>query len=291
MIDPLQYFAPTTLQQASSLLVQWGPRARMLSGGTALLPALERAQWSATAIVNLKTIPGLRELEFDPSDGLHVGALVTLAELQRSPIVRAHYPVLQETIAYVATPQVRNLATLGGNLCVATPTADLAIILLALDARVTVHRVGGKDTLSLDRFYPTWGGTQLAQGEILTGISIPPPRGSARYQRFMVRQAVDVPLVNFAIALEQQEGQISHARIVLGGSGPRPLRMIRAERALLGQLAGRETFARAIDLVIADAYPPDDLRASRAYRHELLRVLLRRTFSTFTTTDRANASF
>lgn len=279
MIDPLQYFAPVNLQQASELLIRLGPRARVLAGGTALLPALERAQMSADAIVNLKTIPAMRELDFDPSGGLRVGALVTLAELQRSPIVHTHYPVLIETIAVVATPQVRNLATLGGNLCVATPTADLAITLLALDAQVTIHNTAGERIVSLDSFYPTWGGVMLAPGEILTGISIPPPRGSARYQRFMVRQAVDVPLANFAILLELGRGNISHARIVLGGCGPRPIRMVRAERALLGQAARDDTFVRAIELVIADAHPADDARASRSYRHELLRALLRRNLA------------
>lgn len=290
MIDPLQYFAPVNLQQASELLFRLGPRARVLSGGTALLPALERAQMSADAVVNLKNIPALRELEFDPTRGLRVGALVTLAELQHSSIVRTHYPVLIETIAYIATPQVRNLATLGGNLCVGTPTADLAITLLTLEARVTIHGLEGERTVSLDSFYPTWGGTQLAPGEILIGISIPLPRGSARYQRFMVRQAVDVPLANFAILLEQQGGIISHARIALGGSGPRPLRMVRAERALLSQVAGQDAFARAIELVIADAYPPDDARASRSYRHALLRVLLRRMFDALAPTTRLDVT-
>jgi carbon-monoxide dehydrogenase medium subunit len=277
MLAPFEYFAPRNLQQASELLIQRGPRARVLSGGTALLPALERAQLSADAIVNLKTIPGIRELVWNPSRGLRVGALATLADLYRSPVVREHYPVLTETIAYVATPQVRNMATVGGNLCTATPTADLAITLLALDARVTIHGLAGERTLPLDSFYPTWGGTHLAPGEILTGIDIPPMRGSARYERFMVREAVDVPLANFAVLLNTQDRVISHARIVLGGNGPRPMRMLRAERALTAQLALPDALAHATDLVIADAFPPDDARATRAYRRDLLAVLMRRT--------------
>jgi aerobic carbon-monoxide dehydrogenase medium subunit len=276
VLAPFKYFAPETLDQASALLIEHGPRARALAGGTALLVALERAQSSADAVINLKQIPGLKEISFGPAQGLRLGALVTLSELRRSEAVRTHYPVLNETIDFIATPQVRNLATVGGNLCAAAPAADLSVTLLALDARVRICSPRGGQVLALDSFFPTWGGTILAPGEILTQIEIPLPRGSAHYSRFMIRQAVDVPLANLAIAIEKQREMISNARIVLGANGARPTRMRRAERALEQYRLSTATIARAEELVAADSFPTDDLRASRTYRREVIGVMTRR---------------
>lgn len=275
MLYPFEYFAPNTLAEASELLVRLGPRARPLAGGTALLAALERGQTSAEAVVNLKAIPGLREILFDPAQGLTLGALVTLADLIQSPVIRSHAPVLVDTARVMATPQVRTLATVGGNLCQALPAADLAVTLLALDAQVSLSGPQGSRTLALDQFFAAWGGAQLAPGEILTTIHVPPSR-PALYTRFSVREAVDVPLANLAVALDLADGRVKTARIVVGANGPRPTRAIRAERALLDQTPTPTTLAEVADLVVADYYPADDARASRWYRQTVMRVLVQR---------------
>jgi carbon-monoxide dehydrogenase medium subunit len=281
VLSPFKYFAPHTLSQASALLLDEGPRARALAGGTALLVALERAQTSVDAVINLKGIPGMRDISFDARQGLRVGALVTLTDLGRNAAVRAHYPLLIQAIDFFATPQVRNLATLGGSLCVAAPAGDLVVTCLALDAMVHIHGPLGERTLPVDPFLRTWGGTVLEPGELLTQIEIPLPHGGAHYRRFMVRAAVDVPLVNLAIALEQEKGVVSHARIVLGANGPRATRMPRAEQSLLQRCLDPAAIERTAAFVAEDAYPLDDLRASRAYRRGLIGVLTRRMLLQF----------
>ncbi|HZQ10670.1 MAG TPA: xanthine dehydrogenase family protein subunit M [Anaerolineae bacterium] len=276
MLAPFAYFAPSSLAEASALLLANGPRARVLAGGTSLLVALERSQASADAVINLKRIPSLRDITYDSHAGLQIGALATLSELLRSAPIQKHYPVLIETMGFMATPQVQNLATIGGNLCQAAPAADLIVTLLALDATVRLYSSNGERSLSLDSFLPTWGGTILQPGEILTRIDIPLPRGKAHYDRFMIRSAADVPLANLAGVLEIENDLITHTRLVVGANGARPTRMLRAERALIGQRGDAACIEHAAELVVPDVYPPDDWRASREYRRALIATLTRR---------------
>lgn len=279
LLAPFQYFQPDTLERASELLTSLGPRARVYAGGTALLLALERRQLSADALVNLKRIPGLHALNFDPARGLSISALVTLDELMRAEAVLTHYPVLAETARYIATPQVRNLATVIGNVCTAAPAADLAVTLLALDAVVHIYSVQGERAVPLGEFFPTWGGSILAPGEIVTRIEIPLTFQHATYQRFMVREAVDVPLANVAAAVRFEKDVLVEARIVVGANGPRPTRMVRAEGALAGKTPDEQRLAEAVELAAADAYPADDGRASRWHRQQVVRVLVRRALT------------
>jgi aerobic carbon-monoxide dehydrogenase medium subunit len=205
-----------------------------------------------------------------------LGALVTLAEIERSPVILTHAPVLVETVRYMATPQVRTLATLGGNLCQAAPAADLAVTLLTLNASVTLVGPSGPRRVTLDHLLAPWGGTTLAPGEILTDIHVPVTQVNATYRRFSVREAVDVPLANVAVALAISEGRITKAGIALGASGHRPTRATRAEQALVGQIPTPAFLVEIADLAVADYYPADDHRASRWYRREVARVLMQR---------------
>lgn len=286
LLAPFQYLAPNTLERASELLVSLGPRARVYAGGTALLLALERRLASADALVNLKRIRGLDALDFDPARGLAVGALVTLDELMRSQAVLTHYPVLVETARSVATPQVRNLATVVGNVCTAAPSADLAVTLLALDAVAHIFSVRGERAVPLAEFFPTWGGNVLVPGEIVTRIEVPLTFQHATYQRFMVREAVDVPLANVATGVRFENDHIADVRIVLGANGPRPTRMVRAEYAFARSKLDDQTVADAVEWVAADAYLADDSRASRWYRQEVVRGLVRRALESLLTDHR-----
>ncbi len=276
MLQPFAYFEPTDLEEASALLMEHGPHARLLAGGTWLLVLLERRLATARAVINLKAVPELADAAPTPKGGLRLGALTRVDRLAAMPEVRQAYPALAQAAAAMATPHVRRRATLGGNLCSQIPFADLAVALLALEARVEVFGPRGRRTIPLTAFYEPWGPPVLAPGEVLVAVSLPAASGRSWYERFTVRQAADVVLANVAVSLEMSEGRILRARIAIGADGPRPARALGAERLLEGQAASPDLFAAAAEAAATAANLADDWRASRDYRRHLLRVLTSR---------------
>lgn len=276
MLRPFAYFEPADLEEASALLLEHGPHARLLAGGTWLLVLLERRMASARAVINLKTVPGLAEVAGTPEGGLRLGALMRVDRLAAMSEVQQAYPALAQAAAAMATPHVRRRATLGGNLCSQIPFADLAVALLALEASVEIHGPQGRRTVPLSAFYEPWGVPVLAPGEVLVAVSLPAASGRSWYERFSVRQAADVVLANVAVSLDLRQGRIRRARIAIGADGPRPARATVAERLLEGQAPSPDLFAAAAEAAAAATNPADDWRASRDYRRHLLRVLTRR---------------
>lgn len=194
--------------------------------------------------------------------------------------MRRRYPALVHAAHFVATPQVRRLATVGGNLCSGLPSADLFVTLLALEAVVETWGPGGTRAFPLAALLTSWGALALQPGELVVAIRVPPPRGIAGYRRFMVRSAADVTLANVAVSLElvaqsshTQAPLIHRARVAVGANGPRPARLARAESFLNGRTLNRKTIARAGALIMEDSFPPDDERASRRYRRVMLGAL------------------
>ncbi len=273
MLTPFDYYAPGSLPEASELLIEHGPRTRMMAGGTWLLLQLERRQIQPTTIINLKRIPGLDGIEALETGGVRLGALTRLSELETSPLIRARWPVLARAASQMATPQVRHLATVGGNLCSGIPSADLMVVVLALSGEAIVEGPEGRRTIPFGGLYSPWGALQLAPGEILVEMDID-AAGSAAYRRFSVREAVDVVLANVAVWLSSQDGRIGEAKIAIGSNGPVPRRATNAEDLLQGQRPGEELFAEAAHVAAEGARPPEDLRASRRYRRKLIETLI-----------------
>lgn len=267
MLTPFRYCAPATLAEVSDQLLEFAPHGRVVAGGTDLLPNLERRRVLAQAVIALPPLAELRGVSGSPSAGLRVGALVTLAELIEAPLVRGHWPVLAQAAALMATPAVRALATVGGNVCGGLPHADLVVVGLALDAEVEIYGAAGARRQPLDQFLAPWGVAQFAPGDVLTSLHLPPPAGWAAYQRFSVRAAADVVLANVAVRRADAE-----VRIVVGGHGLRPRRSWAAEAMVAGGGAIEAAAALAADWVC----PADDVRASRAYRQALVGVLVGR---------------
>jgi carbon-monoxide dehydrogenase medium subunit len=272
MQAPFRLFQPETLQEAQDLLLRHGPRARVLAGGTDLLPSIERQRTAAEVLVALPAQAATREAGVGP-EGLRLGALVTLDELAHAPLVRGTCPLLAEVAEQMATPQVRQLATLGGNLCAGLPAADLAVTLLALDAEVEIQGLDGVYRLPLDDWLAPWGGPRLRPGELLLAVRVPPVTGGAAYQRFTVRAAADVVLANVAARVVLATGTIAEARLVVGAHGLRPARAWAAEKLLAGAPANEAGWDRAAQIAGNWANLPDDARASRPYRQALVRVL------------------
>jgi CO/xanthine dehydrogenase FAD-binding subunit len=195
------YLTPTTLDEAIRLLAEHGREARVLAGGTDLLLRMRTGEWRPRCVVNIKQLPGLLGIGFDPDSGLRLGAMVTAADLVRSEVVQAHYPALAQGAAVMASVQIRNLATVGGNLCNAAPSADLAPPLIALGGSAVIAGPEGQRRVPLDEFFLGPGQTILAPDELLVAITLPFPRpGSAAvYLKNSPRQAMDIAVVGVGL--------------------------------------------------------------------------------------------
>lgn len=279
-MKPFEYFSTTTIEEATRILADYGDQARALAGGTDLLIRMKRKQWTPRAVVNLKHIPGLRGIALDGE--LHLGALVTLNDLIRSSIIREKFPVLAYTASKMAGVQVRTLATVGGNLCNASPAADTAPPLIALNARALIVGAKGERVVPLDEFFLGPGQSVLAPGEILREILVPRfETMCASYMKLEHRAAMDIAIVGVAVSVKIQNPKpkihnCEDVRIVLGAVAPTPLRAKRAEEILRGNELTEERIREAARVAASEAQPIDDVRGSAWYRREMVEVLTRR---------------
>jgi CO/xanthine dehydrogenase FAD-binding subunit len=214
---------------------------------------------------------------------LRLGACVTLTDLIRSPIIREHYPVLAKTASKMAGVQVRNLATVGGNLCNASPAADTAPPLIALNARAVIVGKNGERVVPLDEFFVGVGKSALAPGEMLREILVPRQDASMRasYTKLEHREAMDIAIVGVGVwvkseKLKGKSQKCEDVRIVLGAVAPTPVRARRAEEVLRGKELTEERIREAARVAVIEAQPIDDVRGSAWYRREMIEVLTRR---------------
>lgn len=291
-MKPFDYLAPRTLAEAVDALAKYNGQARMVAGGTDLLLKMKAGRLAPKVVVNIKRIPELRGLSFESH--LTLGALTTLEELRCSPIIREHYPALAEAAATMASVQIRNLATVGGNLCNAAPSADLAPILIALNAIVRIAGPGGERRIPLNDFFTGPGTTVLAPGELMVALKVPRPTGPALYLKHSPREHMDIAVVGVGVSLRWSGTLRATAtptptcesvRVVLGAVAPTPLRAQRAEAELLGGPLTSERIDRAANLAAEEAKPIDDVRGSAWYRRRMVEVLTRRGLETLITNN------
>lgn len=276
MLSDFEYVVPDNIADMCDVLKQYGAEARVLAGGTDLLVQMKRKGVQLGYLVTGRSL-GLNYITDGPQ-GLRIGAFVTLSEIERSGLVRQKYPIILDAVMKMASPQVRNLATIGGNLCNAAPSADLAPPLLALDAEVTVFSQSGERRLQLEDFFLGPGLTALTNGEILSEIRVPqlPPTWGGAYLK-QQRTAEDIAIVGVAASmLISHNGCASNVRIALGAVGPTPVRAVKAEAFLEGQLINEEKFKRAGEIAREECTPIDDVRASAMYRKRVVEVLTKR---------------
>ena len=274
-IGKFDYFAPTTLDEAIDLLKKYGSRAKIMAGGTDLMVKMRLRAVSPEVIVSLKNIPGLDTLTVNPQKGLTIGATTLLADVAAHPEIRAHFPAIAAAANETANVQVRNMGTVVGNLCNASPSADNAPTLLVMEA--TVHIVGpnGERTLPLGEFFKGPGMTALAPDEIVTAVSVPPPSSNTgvMYLSFSGRGKLDCSTVGIGALVTLDGDTCRAARIAIGACAPTPMRATEAE-TMLTEKALDEKLLRAASLKAAEETQPiDDLRASAAYRLKVVEVL------------------
>lgn len=273
-----EYYEPNSIDDLLRKTSELGSRARMLAGGTDLLVKMKQKLLSPECVVNLKTVPGLRGITYE-GGVLKILTLTTIAELEKSGLVRENFEVLAKTAAVMASPQIRNLATVGGNLCNAAPSADMAPPLIALDSKVAIVSGSGERLVPLEEFFTGPGTTVLRPGEILREIRVPrqPEASAAVYLKHGVRRAMDIAVVGVAARVDKSpDGGVSLVRIVQGAVAPIPLRTRDAEDVILSGGLTLSAIEKAADIASGEVKPITDVRGSEWYRREMVRVLTRR---------------
>lgn len=275
---PFQYLLPMTLTEAVEMLAAH-PDALPLAGGTDLVLDMKNGRRVETVM----SLSKLTELAAIRSNGtLSVGATATMNQLASAPDVASRFAALAAGAAAVGSMQIRTRATVGGNLCNASPAADTAPPLLALGAEVTIAGSGGQRTASLHSFFVGPGETVLSPGELLISLTIPAPTewsGSA-YLAHTSRASMDTTVASVAAAITvDTDGIISAARVALGGVAPVPKRAPAAERLLIGRRSDADLLAETAAAAQDEATPIDDLRGSADFRRHLVGVLTRRALS------------
>jgi carbon-monoxide dehydrogenase medium subunit len=280
---------PRSVDECLEILATRGSDARVVAGGTDLLPQLKYGLLNQPWVVDLSGIPALRALERANGRGMRVGAAVTARALELDPRVRGAYLALAESGALVGSVQVRNLATVGGNLCNAAPSADMAPSLLALDAEAVIAGPRGQRRVPLGDFFLDVRRTLLAPDELLLELVVPAPapQSGGQYLRHTPRRELDIAVVGVASQISLADGVCEKARIALAAVAPTPVRALAAEQALTGQPVTPALIERAAELALAAARPISDQRGSADFRRHLVRVLTRRTLTT--ALDRARA--
>jgi CO/xanthine dehydrogenase FAD-binding subunit len=275
-LPSFDYVRPDTADEVIRLLHAEGEAARLLMGGTDLLPGMRDGIFRPRLVIDVKGLPGMRVVAFDPDRGLTVGAAVTMNELAGNPQVQTYYPLLAQAAASVASYQVRNRATLGGNLCNASPCADTAPACLVMEAELALHGPDGSRLLPAAEFFHGPGHTALQPDEFLTAIHFPPPpaRSAARYLKLGRCRTGDLSLVGVAIlGYVAGNGGGHRFRIGLGSVAPTAVRAVEAEAYLREQPAGEGSFAAAADRAMAVANPITDVRATAEYQRAMVRTL------------------
>lgn len=274
-IHRLDLLQPTTLAEASSLLLQHVDEASLIAGGTALTIMLRERMYQPAYLIDLTTVPGLDALGHEPGVGLRLGALVTHRAVELSPLVRARLPVLAETYRQVGNVRVRHAATVGGNLAHGDYRLDPPAPLIALRATAHVAGPAGARAVPLEAFFQGLYTTALEPGEILTEVTVPDPapRTHVTYLKYTSLSAMDWPCLGVAAAVTlADDGTCADLRLVLTSVASTPLLVQGADALARGERFTDALLAELGARAAAQAEPTDDLRGSEWYKREMARV-------------------
>jgi len=276
-----QYLTPQSVDEAISLLESHRGQARYIAGGTDVIVKIKEGKMAPDYLVSLKHIPDLDRLILDRETGeLHIGALVTHRTLETSDMIRRHYPIIYDAVACIGSVQIRNVATIGGNIVNAVPSADGTIPLIALDAKIRITGPKGERQEELQHFFLGPGQNILDEGEILTRFIIPPllPNTGSAYIKLTRREAMELPIlgVGVLISMDDDKTTCKRARISLGVAAPTPIRAFSAERFLKGNALDDTVLEEASQIASDESRVRDSVRGEAWYRREMVRVLVKR---------------
>jgi carbon-monoxide dehydrogenase medium subunit len=259
-----------------------GGEVKVVAGGTDLLPQMKNGLVKPARVVDLSGIAALKKLEIGSDGALHIGAAVSAREVELASIVRDGFAAVAEGAGVIGSHQVRNLATVGGNVCNAAPSADVSPALVAMDAVVVIAGPDGQRLLPITDFFQGVRRTALQPGELVAEFVVPAAGANSggTYLRHTPRRELDIAVVGVGTQLTVQDGKCTKARIALGAVAPVIVRASEAEAALEGQEVTPELLDKAATLAVNSARPISDQRGSAEYRRHLVRVLTRRTLQT-----------
>jgi CO/xanthine dehydrogenase FAD-binding subunit len=274
-----EYHLPTSLNEALRLKADYGGAARFVAGGTDVMVMKRAGRLDFGALISLRRVPEIADIR-KAGDSIVIGGGVTLTELMQSEIIRRDLPSLYDAVCVMGCTQMRNLATVGGNVMSAVSSGDTIPPLLAMDAHCRLASADGERTVPLADFFPGPRQTKAQEGEVLVSLDIPKPAAGCgmAFHKLGRRAALDLAVVSIAIALELEPGAkvIAKARAAAGAVGPTPIRLHEAEKILSGATPNEEAFTNAAQAALTESSPWDDVRASRWYREEMIRVVFPR---------------
>ena len=277
-----EYAQPKTIDEALSLLDKYNGEAKLLAGGTDLLPKMKRREiTSPTYVIDLKGIPELDYIDYDEEKGLSLGALTTIHAIETSPVVQHKCNILAQAAYTMASPQVRNRATLAGNICNAVPSADSVPPLLVLEAKLKVMSQTGERILPIEDFFTGPNETVLTDTELLTEIQIPPlpSNGVGIYLKLSPKGSMDLATVGVAALVITEDGYRKDIRVALGAVAPTSISAKKAEGILRGQRFSDDLIESTAQTAAEESQPIDDHRASADYRRGMVQTLVRRAIN------------
>ncbi len=277
--EAFDFYQPATLQEASQLLKDNGPGGRFLAGGTDLVIAMKEKGLLPKYIVDLKRVPGLAGIRENSDGSIAIGALTTLYTIETSALIKKKYPFLAQSAAEVGSIQIRNRATIGGNLSNASPSADTSPALVALGVSATIASASGERKIPVEEFFKGPGQSVMNAEEILTEITIPKTAANlvGEYIKFSPREMMDLAYVGVATVYNlANDKKCTGVRIVLGAVAPTPIRAKGAEAALEGQVLTEALAEKVGQLAAEEAKPISDVRSSADYRRAMVGTMTKR---------------
>jgi probable selenate reductase FAD-binding subunit len=277
------YFRPASLTEALNLLACYSQSAKVLAGGTDLLIPQALESSPEIVVISLKDIEDLRQITKTAEGDIFVGAMVRHAEVAQSPLVQQYFPALAKASDWVGSRSIRSVATIGGNICNASPSADTAPPLLAYEARVVIESPSGERVVEIGDFFTGPSMTCLQNVEILKGFLLRPKSGwPADYEKIGLRKAMEIAIVNACVAVaKDKQSRCSEIRIALGAVAPTPIRARKAEAILENREMTRELIEECVETAVGETKPISDIRSSADYRRKMTHFLVKKMVSAF----------
>ena len=277
-MNAFDYAAPQSVDEAVSLLQQGNGKVGILAGGTDVLPQLKENRRKIDLLLDIKKLPETNVLTFDAKQGLRIGSAVSCSTIFSHPDVASRYPALVDCASLIGSIQIQNRATIGGNLCNASPAGDSPPAVIVLSGACEVVGPNGKRDIAAENFFTAPGRSALEPGEFLVAVRFPAPaaHSGAFFLRFIPRNEMDIAVANAAVSLVLNGDTMTSARVSIGAVAPTPLLVAEAGAALEGQSISDEVIEKACEAARAAARPISDMRGTIEQRVHLTGVLTKR---------------
>lgn len=272
------YLQSKTVEQAINSLIKYNGNARVIAGGTDLVVQMRKKLVAPQALVDIGEVSGLSYISYDGKKGLKIGALTTIRALEKSTLLQKMYPVIPQAASQLGSVAIRNVATIGGNLCNASPSAETAPALIGLSASAKIVGPEGERMIPIEEFFTGPGNTVLKRGELLVEVNVPvlPSNTKGVYLKHGIRGSIDLAIVGVAAIITLDGEVCKDIKLVLGAVAPTPMRARRAEELIKGKKIEEDLVNQVAKVASEEARPISDVRATAEYRKEMVKVFTRR---------------